>query len=467
MCQWAPPPSQHRAEVKFKEPLTVSHFQPGNSLIGIDAADITYLDVFRHRLIDGIVGSSARPAWKALIMQMLHQEPAFRHAVVAFGAVNGLINGEETRFQSDATSLPVPAPDKTLALRHYNSCLQGVQELVARGDEYRVNGVLLCALMCICFELRIGMPAIALRHLEHGLSIIASNATVVNDDLFLAFAKLDIQASMFLGHRIPKTDTTRLDKIAVGRFKGYPAADKAMTCLLGKIFQFLRSETDAYRFCQQDTIPTELYTQAQALQAELAVFQTLYLPLGISNVTTASRLPHQGQVLWIMCLILNIILSSCLCLDEMIYDLFLTDFETVTTLSENMMTETRSSIHGYKEFRLNMALLYPLFKTALMCRSPPIRRRILALMAKVSFDEGVWDGSSGQMYTEAVMRLEEQGLGLDGVDVTYLGPEAVPEQNRIRTLDIQPETSERYSTCFVRFNTQTRQWDDLVESVIW
>lgn len=136
-----------------------------------------YLDAFRYRLVDDIVGLATRPAWKGQMMQTLDQEPAFRHAVVAFGAACGLLDGAEWRPSSAATmSLPVPAPNKTLALRHYSQCLQGVQRLIREAEGGHVDSTLFCALMSICFELRVGTPHLALPHLEHSLDIINANS---------------------------------------------------------------------------------------------------------------------------------------------------------------------------------------------------------------------------------------------------------------------------------------------------
>ena len=114
-----------------------------------------------------------------------------------------------------------------------------------------------------------------------------------------------------------------------------------------------------------------------------------------------------------------------------------------------------------------MAILYPVYKTALMCRCPLIRRRSLALFQCVAFDEGVWDAGSGKRYIEILMRLEEDGLKLQQSDLERGGPWLIPEQQRIRTLDIQPEDAEQYGTIFFRYNSANGQWDVPVEAVFW
>ncbi len=151
----------------------------------------------------------------------------------------------------------------------------------------------------------------------------------------------------------------------------------------------------------------------------------------------------------------------------MVYDSFLPHFEAIAAMAEGILSSASRYATGYKDFRLNTALLFPLHMTGQLCRHPTIRRKIIRLMGSASFDEGVWDGSSGQKYIQVLMRLEEKGLDLEGRDLDGCRPAVIPDRNRIRALDIQPAAAERYSTLFFRFSPQTGRWDELVETVVW
>ncbi|KAJ3497693.1 hypothetical protein NLG97_g1695 [Lecanicillium saksenae] len=353
-----------------------------------------------------------------------------------------------------------------LALRNYDACIRGVQRLIARRENGHLDTTLACALMCICFELRIGMPHIALRHLEHSLDIVKANSA--DEDLLLAFAKLDIQASMFLGNRLLKTDMLALSRISLGSTGQNPTTDRDITHLLGKVFCFLRANPGIFRGLTDRELADLACQELGALERDLEYFRSSHGVVGVPRAAEATMLPQAQQTLWITCLVLEIILLSCSWrMSEMMYDEFLAHFEAITTMAEAIMSGAGRYSDGYKDFRLDAALLYPLYMTAQLCRHPGIRRRLLRLMDEVSFDEGVWDGSSGKNYIQALMRLEEEGLEFEASDLESSGPSVIPEHKRVRTLDVQPESAERFSTFFFRFNRQSGQWDDLVETVVW
>lgn len=481
------PSTPEKALFKFKAPLTTLHFQPSNTLSGLTKADIPYLDAFRYRLIDDLVGAHTRPAWRGLLLHAVQTEPAFRHAAVAFAAACGLVDGAEWSADSyDMGGLPVPAPSKTRALRHYDACLQGVRRLIARDGTAHVNTTLFCALLCICFELRIGMPHIALRHLEHSLAIIDADAAhgtlswvgrvygtlmncgVVNDDLSLAFAKLDIQASMFISSRTPKTDMHALSRLSLDGSGENPHTDRALACLLGRVFNFLCSNPGVFRSISGENWTHTIFEELVVLRNDLGHFRASHSVTGVPDLTVTKTLPQTLQTVWITALILEVILSTCLTGDdEMIYDTFLPHFEAITVMAEGILRSAGKYAGGYKDFRLDVALVYPLYMTGQLCRHPGIRRRVLRLTENISFDEGVWDGSSGEKYVKILMRLEERGLALDESDLDSYGPAVVPGKNRVRALDIQPAEAERYSSMFFRFNRRSGRWDDLVEKVVW
>ncbi|OAA58781.1 hypothetical protein ISF_06564 [Cordyceps fumosorosea ARSEF 2679] len=440
-----------------------------------------YVDAFRHRLVDDLDGGGpfATTVRKASMLRALHREPAFRHAAVAFGAACGLVDGEEWPLER-TVRWPVPAPNKTLALRHYGRCLQGIRGLIANGgggEGGNLDDALFCALLCICFELRIGTPHLALHHLEHSLSIIQANWTNVSDDLVLAFAKMDVQASMFLRHRVPRTDMASLAAVADGAAE---KDDAALACLLGRTFQLIRAYPGMFRrLSSAIQIPRCAAEDLATLTGDLQRFRARHAILDVPGPGTTKSLPLSQQTLWITCLTLHVILSSCLRGDdEMLYDGFLAHFEAITTMSENILrtddSRRASTRTGYKTFRLDTGLLHPLFMTGQLCRHTGVRRRVLRLLGGVSFDEGVWDASSGEKYVRILMRLEEQGLVLapeeeeeETDDLVGRPPSVIAECNRTRTLDVQPTAAERYSTMFFRFDRQTGQWDDLVESIEW
>ncbi|KAJ6782561.1 hypothetical protein PWT90_01389 [Aphanocladium album] len=273
---------------------------------------------------------------------------------------------------------------------------------------------------------------------------------------------------MFIGKRPLKTDMAALFRISMGGAGKTAKTDRAITYLLGRIFYFLRANPGVFRGLVDRDMSLSVSQELVTLQRDLERFRISHSVVGVPNLADAKMLPQPHQALWITCLILEVILSSCFCnKNEMVYDAFLAHFESITTMAEDILSRASKYSDGYKDFRLDVALLYPLFMTAQLCRHPGIRRRILRLMGEVSFDEGVWDGSSGKSYIQLMMRLEEAGLEFEELDLDSLGPSVIPEHQRVRPLNIQPENAERYSTLFFRYNRESGRWNDLVETVVW
>ncbi len=290
----------------------------------------------------------------------------------------------------------------------------------------------------------------------------------MDDDLALAFAKLDIQAAAFLAHRAPKLARKGPISINLEDADGYAVADRAFTCLQSRIFTFIRTKADPFKYRRVAvSLPPSLYAEVKILQDDLERFRSLYLPAETIDEAVIAKLPYRDQILCTAHLIMSVLLSTCLYLDEGVYDIFYTDFVTIINVAENIINAVGGSSGGIKEFHLDMAILYPVYKTAQMCRCPLLRRRAMELMDNISFDEGVWDAQSGKRYIGILMRLEEEGLEFEESDVRTLGPSIIPQSRRIRPLDVQPEASERYWTVFYRYNPGNGQWDDPVETVLW
>lgn len=134
------------------------------------------MDVFRHRLVHCIVGDVGRPCWKNLLLQATHEEPALCNAVVAFTA---LCKAHDEAKKEMAVWEPQAAdvsPDVRVAIRHYGRRIHNMEHVAGNEDGQSINMVLLCAIVCICFELLMNNPEMALCHLEHSLRILSNNS---------------------------------------------------------------------------------------------------------------------------------------------------------------------------------------------------------------------------------------------------------------------------------------------------
>lgn len=91
-----------------------------------------------------------------MILQVVADEPALYHAVVAFSAVS---RGEPVSGQE-----------------HHNKALREITKVFDRREK-SVNVALVYAVLSICYDLRRREPQLALVHLEYGLQIVQDNLT--------------------------------------------------------------------------------------------------------------------------------------------------------------------------------------------------------------------------------------------------------------------------------------------------
>lgn len=136
------------SELHFEAPLTLSRFP---TTVGwLSPQETQYLDMFRRDLVNGLASGS----WKRLILQVVADEPALYHAVVAFSAVS---RGEPDSGQ-----------------KHHDKALQEITKVFDRRQQ-SVNAALVYAVLSICYDLRRREPQLALVHLEYALEIVQDN----------------------------------------------------------------------------------------------------------------------------------------------------------------------------------------------------------------------------------------------------------------------------------------------------
>ena len=162
------PISTSASNARFTGPLTSFHFGPLHQR-NIRYDEVPYLNIFRNELVEDIAGNLHRPAWKRLILQGVRDEAALCHLAVAHGALSYILD----RPRHDT-------PKRTnigLVFQHYNKGVSYMQRLINESEHDCTNVILLCAFLCICFEIRYQRPYESLLHLHHALRIFSLKTT--------------------------------------------------------------------------------------------------------------------------------------------------------------------------------------------------------------------------------------------------------------------------------------------------
>ncbi|KAK5996693.1 Transcriptional regulatory protein moc3 [Cladobotryum mycophilum] len=443
-------------EVRFKAPLTLSNFRPSQLGSSFGQDEVFYLGLFRSRFIYTIVGWDASPkqAWMRLILQAVHEEESLSHAIIAFSALN-----DDTRNESNA--------DNRFALHHYGKCIASLRCIFDQDHSRYINVALLCSLFCICFELRMREPSLAQTHLEHSLNVLASSFASVEDEVATAFARLDLQASIYLGARPPALDLGRIRSIKPSYESLYQEADEVLVELDAKLYTFLRTTANKYRYIEPGSIPLEILAKQHDLEAQFQDYHDKYLALDASFMNAAPRMTQeQESLLTIKYLTAVHTLAASLYAEETIYDRFSSEFITIVDLSADILNK-KTCRDG--TFLLDMGVIHPLYMVATKCRCPMTRRRAISLLHNFPGVEGVWDGAPNARVAEVIMRREEEGLGYDADNWDITRTWVIPEWRRIHAADIYPDAKGRRATVYLRWlpNGLDGGWEDAREDFTW
>ncbi|EGX96017.1 C6 finger domain protein, putative [Cordyceps militaris CM01] len=485
-CDGVAEPVNKDGGLTFTAPLTLTHFRPTQTG-WLTPQEIAHLDLFRHELVYSIVGHVGTPSWKRLILQAVHEEVALCHAVVAFTALStsaagsllpgdgGSDSGGQGVAVSGAQS-PLShhaSRENEFALRHYGKALEAMRHVFRHNDKRSINTALLCTLLCICFELRIKEPATALTHLEHGLQVVSSNLHTVDEAITTAFARLDLQAAIFLGIRPPALDPSRVASRIFVFDSVYQEADHALAGLTNRVWTFIRTVAADYRYEELGPVPDAVAAQAQSIRKSLDGFHAQYLTPGSK---LDKMLPEQTSLLRIKHLTSVVIMSGCLSPEETVYDAHAADFVAMVDLAADIRARQQQLIPNYAAgsgggggFQLDMAVIHPLYLTATKCRCPVTRRRAVHALYTGPEFEGAWEGVVNARIGERVMQMEEEGLVFDLHRLQDGELLDVPEHMRVHSVDICTEPAQGRATVYFsrRPNGPGSEWDDLQEEMVW
>ena len=93
-------------------------------------------------------------------------EPFIRHAVVAIGALEKIMQSQRT-----AAGVPRMAVDYPFALNQFDKALRGMRAAISNGEN-DIRKALIACILVFCFETLMGKPASALSNAESGLMLL-------------------------------------------------------------------------------------------------------------------------------------------------------------------------------------------------------------------------------------------------------------------------------------------------------
>ncbi|KIW70691.1 hypothetical protein PV04_02936 [Phialophora macrospora] len=419
--------------------------------------------------------------WDKLVLQASVDEPAVLHAVAAIGSAyrsDRLAKNDHGYGQTREVSNREMDSEGTRALLEYNMAIRCLTAHLSRTDICSLRVALITCMLFICFEylrrnLRTGDT-----HLVNGLRLLrdiqarrgapgGDNASVVgnppdslDDHLFEAFARLNLQCALF-GLGLPFTEIPRRrDRLCSfeipSAFESLQQARRQLDEILSGTYHLL------LQCCQNegghshgDEPDLDAFHRDQLeLKAGLARWLHTYdttLARSTANLTTTLAY----MILRMYHTMGTIIVSVCHPLArESDFDhhtaAFVSIIEQAVDLSDTakahiLMSQRRSPFSKQKRtFTVDMGFIPVLYYTALKCRVPRIRRQAAKLMEVAPHREGVWDGKFAAAIARRVFEIEEgecfAGFDVDGEFDMF----AAPSPGDWATLPTLPEESKIY-----------------------
>jgi hypothetical protein len=493
----------HQLRVVFAEPSTLSSFVPGQIKIENDLEG-HFINLFRHRIVVLLPGHTTSTLWTSLMLQALHEEPAIRHAAVALCASLPM------RSRSGNCSV-MNAP---YSLTQYQKALKSLQALLSNADFRSRETALMTCLLLICFEVISGDPNVALLHLEYALQILKKAEHDVDDSLVQAFTRLDIQASSYMGDRIPSIAPPK-DEPIPSTFNSLRDAESVLRMEQNKLYRFIRSKGNTYRHSEPGLIPLEVLGYAQDLQERLVRWNLAFVSsLKQTRLLLNNKTAGAISLLQIHHLASTILVANCLYSEETIYDLYDKEFARIITLSEKILllsnsngdppprtpTSTSSPASSITSsptsdqsldifnFSVDTGIIQPLYVTASKCRIPSLRRHAISLLRRVSQQEGIWNGivlaKIAQRVIEIEEDLEEGTFTLspteadpfpssqttpEHTDRDYTSQPRLPEHRRVHGVlrNVDAHRLHARIVCYRRLNGMDGEWDDHESFVHW
>ncbi|KEY68853.1 hypothetical protein S7711_03792 [Stachybotrys chartarum IBT 7711] len=357
--------------------------RPSN-LPGADHRELRSLAFFCEVVAPVLSGPLHASFWTHHVVQVAHREAAAKHAVVTIAVLY-------EQF-SDDPGTAVPQNTSDFALGHYNKAIK--QILALHTDE--IDTFLLVSILFVCIELLRGEPNAVINHLKHGINVL--RASPRKPELSAIYSHLSIILFFFGGANstLPLLD----DGQASHTLENLTQVQTRIDWLSLRILKLVRT-ADYYRL---GIVPTP-HTPASRMEQHELMTELDAFASALSTLTPQNN-DHNNYLLlhmrWLVC---KIWASTCLAIDETIYDEHVDDFKRIIDLANQALQDSRLPLVKPSKFILHMGFSPLLHFVVIKCRVLRLRLTALSLMKTLSCSrEILWDVAD--MYAVGVRIIE-------------------------------------------------------------
>ncbi|OCL07363.1 hypothetical protein AOQ84DRAFT_320056, partial [Glonium stellatum] len=427
--------------------------------------------------------------WGRLVLQATHSSPAVRHAVIALASSHEEFKSRSMLALKDikpsSGEYAYGAQEYGKAVRHL------LRQLSEEGQQGRATA-LICGLLFITFEVLRGNDLAALHHLEgcvnmlnethdaaglHGrITTQASPAVFENDveqELLPTFARLDLEASFYMGLRSPRL---YLDHPGTSEpdhpspiFSSVLEASNYLNSIMNRTHKFTRSIGDHFRYRTIGNAPIDVISEQHSLLSQLSEWESAFDSL-MSHYQPSSphHAPQERKQISLLQIHHKVSVTTLACtlnVEERAYDAFNPLFGQIVSLAETLhdaapsqeppphqqpqqrQRQRQQEEEGEKSppttFSLETGIVYPLYWAAIKCRDGRTRRHALALL-RTCAQEGVWVGEIQAGIAKRVVEIEEgEALDCAGAQGVFKEAWEIPEWVRVHSVGMELDRMKR------------------------
>ncbi|KAE9366939.1 hypothetical protein N431DRAFT_487398 [Stipitochalara longipes BDJ] len=428
--------------------------------------------------------------WDRIIPQAVETEPLIKHAVVAVAALN------KSRIDA-AKGMGKSNSHHQFALLQYGKALKRIRDTLTDGIKDPRRSLMACMLV-FCLECLQGYQNSASNQASIGVALLQrwcidgqslSHVKKVEDDICYGLSSLDLQALLFLDTRSVSIHRDLL-KFAAEKMECRPMVMESLKdcylywqLVMRHCYHWIavaRSEVS-----QENSIASSQSTSSGhppsfepgnnpwstflAASKETPVNVQKELDACIENIHRWERASKEliGEALnsrkdtdeYIIAAMVKIhvamthvALGTAFSQDEMEYDDFTSEFDTITTFSEDIHPALVARDRGSR-FHYNLGILPGLCQVGMWCRQKAIRGRAISLLMKSpEMQEGVWNSESLGRFVHFLRTVEEDDADPD---------EVVPASKRVSWIGCSVSMYEKIAQ--VRCVRRDGDFEDSVE----
>lgn len=422
--------------IPIKPSLVTYHI--GSAFVSSDQ-EYRAFDFFKSRTAPELASAMKSTFWQSLILQVCHDDPAIRHAVVAFGSLS-----ERLRINEVLTLDNKEANQRhAFACLHYDKALKELRKQLSDGNRKPVGFTLISCFLFMCIEFLQGNGAGTLVHLRSGLNILlsvqdegkletvgkvnlSSGGEDFNTQTRRLYQMLDRLAALWLGnpilHPIELEDPEPYVSMP-NHFNGITDTNECSYRWMDQVYRLNHLST----FLDRSDIGSAAFQTVRARQDYLVGEGSRWL-LNVESLLIELRdgiSPedvHQITVMMINHRVISMILGSVTEADETKYYRAMDpSFEKIVSLSStllfpvNVMTTQGVFPTSKDVFSFIEGVIRSLHFTAIKCGNLKICREAIALLKTSPWREGAWESASmAKIAEKKVAQLENEGFYTQG-----------------------------------------------------